>query len=315
MADAVCFLCKKDLPHGQSYYEDHDVKVCLSCYRTTPRCSKCNFPSRKLTSIGGIGRVCESCLPQYRPENANSCYLCDKPIWPGMSYFEGHNQVVCQECFKDCKYRCFYCRFPQTKEVVSGIGGVCPFCADSLLHADSNLETFITPLHTFVRQFEQEVIASPQFVWLGWKELMNMQLKQPVSYPINFFDEFLQFVYPIYYIDNKFHILKQLPPRWFMVYMGGQMVAADLCRQHQLPHIKGLGPFQQLARGWVHWIMYSTAKVLQYEAETKTLARKPESEEVVGAFSKFLAMTEYRKSSEIIQSTHQNLIDYASRYL
>ena len=85
-------------------------------------------------------------------------------------------------------------------------------------------------------------------------------------------------------------------------------------RVYDLEHLQGSGPFQQLARGWSHYISYSTAKILNYQKVIKVLARFPEGD-AVGNFPKFLAMSEYRKPKDIISFAQDQLSTFAQRYL
>ena len=78
MSQESCFICEKALPAGQSFYEDHGVKVCLACFRTTKRCLNCRFPSRSLKNIPGFGDVCEFCESSFSKDKPPSVYFhCD----------------------------------------------------------------------------------------------------------------------------------------------------------------------------------------------------------------------------------------------
>ena len=99
-----------------------------------------------------------------------------------------------------------------------------------------------------------------------------------------------------------------------MSYIAGQLVAADLCQTVGLPHLLGNQPYQQLARGWCHWIAYSVARILKYKRVVKVLSRYPGTN-LSGAFSKFLAMSEFRKNKEIMTFARENLKKFAKKYL
>ena len=310
-----CYLCSQPIPEKQSFYEDHGVKVCLECYKDAARCKKCRFPSHQLKMYPGIGHICEFCEERLVKDSGMQCYLCQQPIPTWASFYSDYEKNVCQECFKYAK-RCFLCRFPNSVEYVKGLGDVCEFCNDIVLRKGSNLVSFFPPLTTFLESFQYQVGEDPLFQWVDWQIVLGMQL-QSVSPPkkIKFLDEYLLFCYPLLYFRNKFYIIPRINHQLFMVYLSGQFVAQNICIQFGQDHLIGNNPFLSLARGWVHWVSYRTAEQLRYTKIKKILSRSPESEDVVGDFSKFLAMTEYRENSEIVSFAHDHLQDYASRYL
>lgn len=314
MSQDHCYLCKKDIAPGQSFYEDHSVKVCISCFRSAERCRKCRFPSHNLKKVDGFGSVCEFCLPEFEKDEGMTCYMCNGKIWSGASHYEDHGKVICQSCFKDATVRCFTCRFPKIKYEIKGHGGVCEFCDKTNLTRESNLEPFLKPLQTFLHRFGHEVGTRPNLLWINWKLILGMQLEKPNEIAITFFDELVRHCYPVYYLKGLFYIVPSIPRQWFMPFMASQMVAADLCKKFDLFHLRGNSPFYEMARGWCHWVAYSTAKTLKYDRVAKTISRWPESN-LPGNFSKFLAMSEYRKSPEIVEFAQQNIKQYAKKYL
>ncbi|MDH5560842.1 MAG: hypothetical protein OEY59_08310 [Deltaproteobacteria bacterium] len=315
MENENCHLCQEPLKKGQSFYEDHGVKVCLNCFRVKPRCHKCKFPSESLTQATGVGLVCEFCLPGLSKIDVSVCYLCGVEILQTMSHYADHGQVVCQNCFKDAKIRCFFCRFPKTQDFVNGLGGVCEFCEKSLLHPGLGLEKTIAPLGPFLGSFQHKISLPLQFNSMGWNELLLVQMGESgVENKIRFFDELILHCYPVFYFEGKINMIPKIQGEWFLPVSASQLVASDLCQKYDLPHLLGNGPFQQLARGWCHWIGYCTAKTLKYNSVEKKLCRHPENG-LMGSFSKFHAMMEFRSMKEILEFGHENLKNFAGKYL
>ena len=313
MSDDLCYLCTKEIASGQSFYEDHGVKVCMSCFRNTKRCQKCKFPSQQLLKVDGFGQVCEFCYPAFNEEQGMTCFLCNGKIWSNASHYADHGKVVCQSCFKEVKERCFTCRFPKVVEKVSGQGGVCEFCIESNLTSKSDLQGFLKPLQAFIQRFNYEVSLKPNLLWVDWKLVLGMQQDKPQDIRLTFFDEFVRYAYPVYYLKGLFYVIPSIPRQWFMPYMAGQLVAADLCKQYDLFHLRGDSPFLEMARGWCHWVAYNTAKTLKYDKVARTLKRWPESS-LPGSYPKFLAMSEFRKHGEIVDFAHSNLKNFAKKY-
>ena len=314
MSSEPCYLCKNPLPSAQSFYEDHGKKVCLKCFQSTARCRRCRFPSKSLKAIESHGMVCEFCQEVLLKDTGLSCYLCEKKIWAAMSHYADHGKTVCQECFKNTKIRCFFCRFPNTQEMVSGVGGICEFCIDQMVSQKSDLSPLMQPLRVFLQQHGHSLGEIPEIKWLDWKLIMGMQLETPPKVEVKFFDELVYLISPVYYLKGKLYCMPRIPQPWFMSALAGQLVAWELCQKYHLDHLQGSGPFQQLARGWSHYISYSTAKILNYQKVIKVLARFPEGD-AVGNFPKFLAMTEYRKPKDIISFAQKELSTFAQRYL
>ncbi len=314
MSEDLCYLCGNPIPSGQSFYEDHDQKVCLNCFRTTKRCGKCQFPSNHLRMVDGFGMVCEFCYSDFTEEKSLTCYLCEAKIWSNASYYSDHGKEVCQNCFKNAVIRCFTCRFPHVVEKVSGQGGVCEFCKEVNLTSKSDIGPLLVPLQKFLKGYGHEVRKTPTLLWVNWKLIMGMQLGEHSSPKIKFFDEFVKQCYPVYQLKGLFYVIPSIPQQWFMPFMAGQLTAADLCKKYNVPHLKGNSPFLEMARGWCHWITYSTARVLKQEQVAKSISRWPESS-LSGNFSKFLAMSEFRKPKELVVFAHQNLKEYAGKYL
>ena len=132
---------------------------------------------------------------------------------------------------------------------------------------------------------------------------------------VKFFNELVRYSYPVYYLKEKFYIVPSVPQQWFIPFMAGQLVAADLCKKYKLPHLQGESPFHQLARGWSHWVAYTTARILKNTLVAKSLSRFPQSTDIIGLFPKFLAMSEHRNAAEVIGFAQKNLKAYGKKYL
>ncbi len=311
MTGESCYLCKESMPDGQSFYEDHGVLVCLSCFRDTPRCKKCKFPSHQLEIYPGMGPICEFCREKFT-DTGMSCYLCNKNIPSWMSYYADYEKTVCQECFAEAD-RCFLCRFPHSVEYLPQLGHICEFCQKDVVKDGMDLDPLLEPLKVFLKQYRHDPPDSVPMQWTNWNLILGMQVQEPPKVKIKFLDEFLHFGYPVYYLKKKFYIIQGISRQHFMPHMAGQLAAADLCQTYQQPHLLGNSPFAQLARGWCHWVAYSTARVLQYKHVQKQLGRWPE--QFQEEFQKFQAMSEYRKPKEIIAITQGTLKEYALKYL
>lgn len=309
----ICYLCKLSLPKQQSYYEAHGVTVCLTCYRNERRCKKCKFPSKMIQNIAGLGGICEFCMPEVNQPTGMICYLCKKNIGPWMSHYEGHHHFVCQSCFQDALIRCFLCRFPQGKNI-PGLGGVCKFCNLKVINHETNLSNFLEPLQVFLKKYHHFVSLDINIQWIDWRIILGMQKKETPEHKIQFFDELIHYCLPVFYLKNQFYIIKSIPQEWFMASMAGQLVASHICKMYGLSHLNQEGPFYQLARGWVHWISCKIAKTLKYQTVWKRLTRSL-NQQLLGDFPKFLAMSEYRSTQEIIDFAHNNLEKYAQKYL
>ncbi len=314
MSQDLCYLCGNGIQGGTSFYEDHGKKVCISCFRNAQRCQKCKFPSNLLKRVDGFGNVCEFCYEGFVQEEGMVCCLCQGKIWSNASHYADHGKVVCQSCFKDAKVRCFSCRFPHVVQMVDGHGGICEVCIEKNLNKDSDLKSMIKPLQSFVGKFGHEVNPNPQILWVNWKLIMGMQQDDPGTVIITFFDELVRYCYPVYYLKGIYYVIPSIPRQWFMPYLAGQMIAADICKKYKLFHLRGNSPFLELARGWCHWVAYNTAKTLKYQKPMKTIARWPEST-LPGNFQKFLAMSEFRSPTEIVEFAQSNLSQYAKKYL
>ncbi|MBT4087577.1 MAG: hypothetical protein HOE30_03700 [Deltaproteobacteria bacterium] len=314
MSQELCYTCEKPLPSGQSYYEDHGVKVCLNCFRTTKRCLRCRFPSRSLKNIPGFGDVCEFCEASFTKENDNACYVCNEQVWKGASFYSGHGKTVCQKCFAESKNRCFSCHFPVVEGEVIGLGDICRFCRKDNIDKRSDLNPIIQSIIPFLKSHQHQIVTPINIQWIDWRLILGMQVEERREYPIANFDELIRYCYPILYLKERFYIIPSLSQRWFIVHIAGQLAAADICQSYRLPHLLDNGPFQQLARGWCHWGSFNTAKALKYKDITRSVSRYPTTD-ITGSFSKFQAMSEFRKSKEIIQFAQKNLKKYAKKYL
>ncbi|MDH3382369.1 MAG: hypothetical protein OEL54_06655 [Flavobacteriaceae bacterium] len=314
MSEENCYLCQDVLKKGQSFYEGHGVKVCLACYRVAGRCQKCKFPSNSLQRSPAEGDLCEFCFPASEKNGSQNCFICDKVVLSEMSHYADYGKVVCQSCFKDSKIRCFICRFPKVQEILPDLGGVCEFCNDSLISRDTELESMIKPLMVFVKSFNHQIVDTPNFKWIDWKIILGMQKQNFDLKKIHFFDELIQYCYPVFYMNKTIFVIPKIKREWFMPYLAGQIVAKDLCEKYQLPHLIGNSPFHQLARGWCHWIILNTAQALKFKQVEKKVNRFPDPD-LMGNFFKFQAMTEFRKHAEVIEFGHKNLEAYAGKYL
>lgn len=311
MSSEQCYLCQQPVPAGQSFYEDHGAKVCLACFRETPRCKKCKFPSNQLEVYPGMGSVCEFCRADFQ-DSGMRCYLCEKTIPAWMSHYADYGKTVCQECFAEAD-RCFLCRFPQSVVRLPNFGHVCGFCQEDLVDEKSDLAPLVAPLKTFLAQYKHPIEELPKFQWMDWNLVMGMQREEPPPVKIKFFDEFLHFAYPIFFMKGKLYCIRSIPRAHFMAHLAGQLAAFDLCQTYRQPHLLGNNPFVQRARGWCHWVAHSTAGVLKYKKVAKQLSRWPEQFE--GDFQKYQAMAEFRKPKEIIALTHGTLKEYSRKYL
>jgi len=314
MSKEICYICEKPIPGGQSFYEDHGVQVCLSCFRTSKRCQSCRFPSRSLKHIPGYGNVCEFCESAFSKASDMACYICGEQIWKGASFYSGHNHKVCQKCFSEATRRCFICGFPSVEGEVIGLGDICRFCRKDNVDKRSNLNPTIQSLIPFLENHNHKLVSPISMHWIDWRVIMGMQLPQQQSSPVRFFNDLLTICYPIIYLKDRFYIIPSLPQKWFIVFMAGQLAAADICQGYGLPHLLDKGPFQELARGWCHWISANAAKVLKFKDVYKELSKHPGTE-ITGLFQKFQAMSEFRKAKEVIQFGQKNLVNYAKKYL
>lgn len=314
MSAENCYLCESVLPKRQSFFEGHNQKVCLKCFQSTQRCKKCGFPSNSLEFIEGYGQVCEFCQKELKKDTGLHCYICQKKVWETMSHYADYDKVVCQSCFKDAKIRCYFCRFPKTNEVIQGVGGVCEFCVGGLISRESDIDTITKPLLSFVNQHGHAIQKLPGINWISGSALLKYQLDCPPLAKIRFFDEMTRYYYPLIHEDGGLKCLSSIPQKWFMSLFAGQLANMDVCRKYHLEHLRDIGPFQELARGWSHYIAYSTAKTLKYDQVVKVLARFPEND-LMGSFPKFLAMSEYRKPAEVITFAKEQIQTFANRYL
>jgi len=314
MTTETCHQCKKPLPEGQSFYEDHNVKVCLACFRTSKRCMSCRFPSNSLTYVPGYGDVCEFCKDTFKVDDGMSCYICQDQIWKGASHYADHGKEVCQKCFAEARIRCFSCRFPQTIGSVAGLGGICEFCQEENINKGTDIKPFLKSLTPFLKSHKHKLPDKIDIHWVDWRLIMGMQLDSSENREIKFFDEMIRYCNPVFYMKDRFYIIPSINQQWFISYLAGQLVAADLCKKYGLSHLMDDAPFQEMARGWCHWISYNTTRILKYKKLTKFFSRYPDSN-LTGTFSKFLAMSEFRKNKEIIEFAHQNLKLYAKKYL
>jgi hypothetical protein len=186
---------------------------------------------------------------------------------------------------------------------------------EETLTRESDVEPLLEPIVPFLRKHGHDVGSDrPRLFWTDWRLVLGMQMDQPSDLRVTFFDELVRYCYPVYYMNNMYYVIPAVPRKWFLPYMAGQFVAADLCKTYQLTSLRGESPFLELARGWCHWIAHRTALVLKYDAVSKTIGRWPESS-LSGSFPKFQAMSEFRKPPEIIEFARQTLADYAKRYL
>jgi len=312
-SDVACYHCGSSAKKGQSSYSNHGVQVCLDCYKVSRKCNKCKFPSKKLVRFEGYGEICEFCQKELKETTFGDCYLCKKTIYKGASVYEDHGVNVCQNCFKNALSRCFFCRFPKTTVSVKGLGRYCEFCEPTLIHAETDVQALLKPLEPFLKSFGHGFPKNLPFKWIAKDKIIKIQPKQNSS-EVLFFEDFTKSYSPLVYYHGEFLILQRIQLIWLLPLFGGQAVALELCEKNKLKHLSGNSPFYELARGWCHWISFITAKTLKYETVYKSLQRNVSSE-VSGIFPRFLAMSEYRKPSELITYTNETLEEYAKKYL
>ncbi len=309
-----CYLCDRDIPPKQSYYEDYGVRVCVKCLPGTPRCVICRFPSLMMKEVAGKGKICEFCADKEITE-LTPCYLCNKSIPEDAPHYADYGKKVCKPCFKDAP-RCFMCRFPNAVETVRGLGNVCEFCSSENLSSKSDLSKMLKPLTAFIGQLGHNTPDKPKMMWVDWKVLLGMQIQESrTQFPVEFLDEMINYCYPVYHLKARLYLTPRLHPQWFMPYVAGQLVAADLCERYQIAHLlEAETPFHRLARGWSHWVTWQTARTLKYEKIAKQLKRKPINH-LRGDFEKLLSMSDFRKSDEIRSYVEQNLAQLAKKCL
>ena len=272
-----CYLCEQRLPEGQSCYVDHGVEVCLNCFRQTPRCSRCRFPSRQLSQHPTLGMICEFCDSAVVAQEIFRCYLCQTPITEHSPYFEGHGVRVCKPCFQRAP-RCFLCRFPHSEEQVVGVGNVCEFCTQTVLNRQSDLTRPSEVIQQFLQKYDHSLAEIPPLRWVDWRVLVGMQLDgHPPEFPIQFLDELLHYAYPLFYLKGAIYIMPRISKSLFLTHMAGQLTAADLCQRHRLPHLLGKTAFHRVARGWTHGVAWRTARQLKFSTEAQQLSRWPEN--------------------------------------
>lgn len=56
-----CYLCGDIIPEDQSFYNDYEKFVCITCFKGAPRCFVCRFPGKQLEQVEGLGSECEFC--------------------------------------------------------------------------------------------------------------------------------------------------------------------------------------------------------------------------------------------------------------
>ncbi len=307
----ACYLCSNPLPQGQSFYQDHSKFVCLQCFKDSPRCKKCKFPSKQLAIAHYWGMVCEFCQEELN-KSIGSCQLCQAEITISASHYADAGRLVCQKCFIVAK-RCFICAFPQSAQTIAGFGDVCPDCLDPLFSPQSDLSAVTQPILKFLASLKVSVDTVPQIKWVDWNLLLGMQHKERPPCPIKRLDDFLRYAYPVFYLKGTLYTLKRMTPSLLLTHISGQLAAAQLCSQYQLPHLLDDSPFFELARSWVHWVSYTTAQILKYEKEQKLLTSRPEW--VLKDFKKLQAMSQFNPPTKIVLYAHSTLANYAKKYL
>lgn len=314
MSSENCYLCSKSLPSGQSYYEGQGQTVCLSCYRVHARCVKCNFPGKELKETPPHGMLCEFCRVNVKSEPSMTCILCSSSIPAGSSHYSGQNQVVCLNCFKDAKKRCFTCRFPQVSMTTTSGPGVCSFCKPSVITDKSDLKSIVAPLEPFLAGLGHRPPSEIKGVFLPSLLILGMQDRNPPPAPIEFFEEFILFAMPIVYLRGVFYMLPAIPKDWFIASMVGQMAAFDICRTYGLEGLVGDTPFHKMAQGWSHFVSFLCAQRLKYTNVERRLERMG-ANMLVGDFNKFLGMHEHRKPKDVIHYAKVHLAQLAKKHL
>jgi len=307
-----CYLCEKSLPQGQSYYEDHGHRVCLTCFKGTPRCARCRFPGKELVNTPPKGMLCEFCRQVIEPEASQHCSFCKGEIRAGESHYEGHGEVVCIHCFKQIKTRCFTCRFPQIEKQVEGIGGVCKHCLEKVIGSHTNLEEILAPLYPFLQGLGHDPQGEIKGVFLAPLIILGMQEKAAPPAPIEFLDEYVQFAMPAWYMKDLFYLVPMLTRDWFIASMTGQLAARDLCRRQGLPDLNEPTAYNFFARSWCLFVSHQTAKKLKFSQVEKRINRQGE---ILPDFNKLLAMSEHRSLKEVIRFAQAQLSSLAPKSL
>lgn len=313
MASDNCHICHRKIPQNQSFYEKDQTKVCLSCYQTTPKCSKCGMPSTTLQSAYGMNNLCKTCVDKYSSRKSETCYICQKKIWPDMSRYEDHGTSICQTCFKDAPQRCFFCGFPKTISSFPSESPYCEFCHTSLISKENGVQSFLTPLKSFLPYFKVSIPDQLEIIHTNWNLILGMQISDQVE-NIHSFSILMQNCYPIYYLKEKIYIPSLIPSIWVLPLLSIQISAAYYCNIYQLNHLKGNTPFHTYLQGWCHYIGYFTALRLKSSVVKTSLSKFPAYEHS-GEFNKFLAMGEYRKPKELISHVTQTISQYHKRYM
>ena len=276
MNGELCHYCSKPVPQGQSFYEGRGTQVCLACYQLCKPCQSCGFPARHPQKHPRLGMVCEFCAAEQPPQDQGECHLCTEPIIDGQRHYADHGVKVCLNCFNTAKVRCFTCRFPATGSTLEGQGGVCEFCRPRLVGKQTDLKAILAPLEPFLGAFGHKISLPPSVVFLDWRVVMGMQREDPPRFPVNFLDELVHWVYPLYHLDQKLYAAPGLPPEWFIPLAAGQLAAQNLCRRFGEPHLGKSGGRFHFPKAWVHFLTYYTAVRLGYAEVGKKLLRWPE---------------------------------------
>lgn len=314
MSEHHCHQCGQTLPKGQSFYQDHGVFVCLECFKHSPRCALCRFPSKKLKRVSPHGMLCEFCQETHGPKPPEPCLFCGGMIPPEASHYADHGVKVCQSCFKKAPRRCFTCRFPEVNKEVPGIGGVCRFCENSTLGEETDLAPILEVLLPFVKSLGYRPDPDLKLLFTDWRLVLGMQEENPPSYPVHFFDEYVHYGLPMVYLKGTFFCLARVPKHWFLVSLAGQLVARELCKAYGAVHLQGTSPFHKLARGWVRYVSHLTATRLGQEQIKGKLERHPEKE-TTGDFSRIMELSHNLPTRQLVKEIHRRLGLYAQRYL
>lgn len=302
----TCYHCKKPVPSGQSFWEGRGQKVCLNCFRTRQRCVKCGFPEDQLSKHPALGQICHFCLEENPPTDEGHCHLCSRSIKEGERIYEDHQVKVCVNCFNHARSRCFLCRFPAVKTRLSGLGGICEFCAPGVIDHKSDLSSFLAPLGPFLKAHGHKVQIPPEVVRLDWRIILGMQREDPPRFEVQFLDEYVHWAYPVYHLQGKLYALPALPPQWFLPVAAGQLAALDLCQNYGLSHLGSSGAFYHFARAWVQYLTQSTAERLGYQEVARKLLRWPEAN-VGPDFEELRGWARTKGPKGAIQRAHQQL--------
>ncbi|MDT8446471.1 MAG: hypothetical protein RRB13_06190 [bacterium] len=310
MPESSCYHCHQPIPAAQSFFEGRGHKVCLNCFRQCQACVQCGFPEKRLHHHPALGKVCHFCLEERPVVDQGVCHLCSRKIKEGERLYAEQGVKVCIDCFNQARQRCFTCRFPAIKQRIAGIGGVCEFCAPRLVTASTQLAQLLAPLGPFLAAHGHRVQIPPSLVRLDWRIILGMQREEPPHFPVEFFDEYIHWAYPVYHLGGKLYALPAMAPEWFVPIVAGQLAAQELCHRFGLSQLGERGPFYSFARAWVHYLSHSTAERLGYAEVARKLLRWPEAS-VGPDFEELRHLGQSKGPKGVIQKAQRDLTSLA----